>query len=517
MLTLIIFLVAFVTLSLWFLFKENKEVRSIFGKTFLGSFGLYLATVFLMPGVDVSWTSFAMNLVFLFGGGFFLNTFSSSKIIFVPMLFLMTMGYYYGVRGIDWFPFGTVEETSVVEKEGQAIPEDLDQNAELLIEVSNGHQLNELNSILETYNLTAEPAFTVQDAAATELDDFYAVNIPENQMENYHAIFAALDASNLVDHIEGNEILSLDPMEATATERPAKKNKYTANDPEVGKVWGYEAMDFEALYQLLITENIKPVKKARIAIIDTGVDMAHEDLNEKFVSLGDYHNDDPHGHGTHCAGIAAAVSNNGKGIASFAPNNDYVEVTSVKVFGKYGSTSQRIIIDGMLLAVDNGADVLSMSLGGPGTPSRQRAYKQAVKYANKKGALVVVAAGNESIDARKRVPASVDGVITVSALDEGLNKASFSNSVEHVKMGIAAPGKQVYSTIPNNSYEYFNGTSMATPYVAGLLGLMKSIEPSLNTQEAYKILKQTGKDTRNTKVTGKLINPATAVNQLLKK
>ena len=169
----------------------------------------------------------------------------------------------------------------------------------------------------------------------------------------------------------------------------------------------------------------------------------------------------------------------------------------------------------MLTAADNGADVLSMSLGGPTSSKIQRAYKQAVTYANKKGAIVVVAAGNESIDARKRSPACVDGVITVSAIDENLDIASFSNDVSALKMGIAAPGVDVYSTIPNNNYEYFNGTSMATPYVAGLLGLMKSIKPSLNTQQAYKILKQTGVDTRNSKATGQLINPANAVKTLL--
>jgi len=467
-----------------------------------------------MPNV-VSWSTLIMNIAFLFGGGFFLNTFSSSKIIFIPMLILMTVGYYCGVRGVDCFPFA---KTSTINHAIQISSIDgLDPESELLIEIRNGHQLSELQSIINQYNLKLEPAFSLKDADHTDLDDYYAVNIPTTQISNYTTIVADFKLSNLIDHIEANEILSLDPTETSSKNTPHRKKRYTANDPELGKVWGHDAMEVEALYKLLATEKINVKKKAKIAIIDTGVDYKHEDLNTNFVSISSDHNTDPHGHGTHCAGIAAAVSNNEIGIASFSPTSDFVEVTSVKVFGKYGNTTQRTIINGMLLAADNGADVLSMSLGGPSTTQAQRAYKQAVQYANKKGGIVVVAAGNENIDARKRVPASVDGVITVAALDPDLDKAVFSNDVSGLKMGIAAPGVDVYSTIPNNKYEYFNGTSMATPYVAGLLGLMKSIYPDLTTKEAYKILKQTGLETRNTRVTGKLIHPANAVNNLLKK
>lgn len=81
-------------------------------------------------------------------------------------------------------------------------------------------------------------------------------------------------------------------------------------------------------------------------------------------------------------------------------------------------------------------------------------------------------------------------------------------------MGVAAPGVGIYSTIPNNKYNTFNGTSMATPYVAGLVGLMKSIKPNLTAEQAYNILNKTGKDTKATSETGKLINPAEAIKNL---
>jgi thermitase len=396
------------------------------------------------------------------------------------------------------------------------LPEGIDEDAELLVELGNGHQIEELDAIIKQYDLKLERAFAPQDGAVTDLDDYYTVNIPTARTAAYTDIVAALQNSGLVDNVEANEILSLDPMETKPNSTPPQEGEYSVDDPELSKVWGFRAMEIQQLYDYLASNKIKPKKKAKIAIIDTGVDKDHEDLKANFVSTRAIHNQDPQGHGTHCAGIAAAVSNNGVGVASFAPNGSYVEVTSIKVFGKYGSTSQKKIIDGMIEAADNGAAVLSMSLGGPSSDKIQRAYQQAVKYANKKGAIVVVAAGNENVNAIRRAPASVDGVITVSAIDESIQKAGFSNTVGDLKMGIAAPGAQIYSTIPNNAYEYFNGTSMATPYVAGLVGLLKSIKPKLTTKEVYKILNHTGKKTKQTTKTGKLIYPAGAVKELLK-
>ena len=118
-------------------------------------------------------------------------------------------------------------------------------------------------------------------------------------------------------------------------------------------------------------------------------------------------------------------------------------------------------------------------------------------------------------DAADYCPANAAGVITVSAIDENNNKAEFSNYINNVAMGIAAPGVNIYSTTPNNSYQYMNGTSMATPYVAGLLGVMKSLNPNLTTSEAYNILKNSGIDTQNTTQTGKLIQAAEAVKRVL--
>lgn len=510
MLALTIYLTSFLSLALWFLFKEQKSIRSVFGKIFLTSFVGYTALAFLLPGI--SSYSLVMDYAFLFGGGFFLNTFSSNKIVFAILTFIAVSGYYYGVKGIDPFSFGTTTNNNTIQT---TTPTNLDPQSELLIEVANGHQMAELQSIVDKYSLEAELAFNVQSGDITELDDYYALNIPEGQLEQYDAIVKELQNSGLVDYIEANEQIQLDPNETAQAVEPMRRS-YGVNDPELAKVWGFDAMQVDKFYEFVQKNKIKAKRKAKIAIIDTGVDAEHEDLKGNFVSTNAAYNEDPHGHGTHCAGIAAAVSNNARGIASFSPNNEFVEVTSIQVFGKYGNTSQRRIINGMLEAADAGANVLSMSLGGPSNDRTQRAYKEAVNYANKKGAIVVVAAGNENVDAALRAPASVDGVITVSAIDLSLEKAKFSNTINSLKMGIAAPGVQVYSTMPNGAYDYMNGTSMATPYVAGLLGVMKAIKPNLTTKEAYNVLSQTGIKTKDGVKTGQLINPTAAVQKLLK-
>src|SRR5690606_20868660 len=116
-----------------------------------------------------------------------------------------------------------------------------------------------------------------------------------------------------------------------------------------------------------------PQKKILIAIIDSGVDALHEDLTLQFHSSGADHDKDPLGHGTHCAGIAAAISNNGKGIASLTPDGSYMEVTSIRVMNAMGIGNQQSTIQGMIKAADLGADVISMSLGSISTDSRQKA------------------------------------------------------------------------------------------------------------------------------------------------
>jgi thermitase len=396
---------------------------------------------------------------------------------------------------------------------GSASDFEFEKSAELLVDLKDKSQADELKDLLEKYDAIVLQAFPqVQDTEITELDDFYTVDVKDQSVAE--KVITEINKSGLADWVEYNETYQLSPIEQKDA-GAAENNKFvlnSLNDPFIPKLWGFELMDIDKLASVLNKKKTK--KKAKIFILDTGVDAGHEDLDDNYVSLSKKYDEDTGLHGTHCAGIAGAVSNNKKGIASLNFNGDYTSITSIIVLpGGFGT--QEAIIDGMILAADNGADVISMSLGGPSSDKRQRAYNQAIEYVNKKGAIVVVAAGNSNQNALKHVPASCKGVITVSAVDKELNKASFSNTVEDIDFKIAAPGVNIFSTTPNDEYKALNGTSMATPYVAGLIGLMKSFKPSLTTEEAWRILNSTGRKTKDNQKTGKFIQPLAAMSKLV--
>ena len=280
-------------------------------------------------------------------------------------------------------------------------------------------------------------------------------------------------------------------------------------------MWGFNAMGIDQFYKSIKEGKIKPQRKATVAILDTGVDAGHEDIAGNYKSIKRKYDKDVQGHGTHCAGIAGAVSNNAKGVASFSQDNEFVQITSVPVLNNFGMGTQKSIIDGIIEAADNQVDVISMSLGGRSNPIKQKAYEKAIKYANDAGAIVIVAAGNSNDNAKHYAPANVKGVIAVSAIDEQLKRAAFSNYVTDIAMGVAAPGVNIYSTFPKNQYKTFNGTSMATPYVSGLVGVMKSINPSLNTAQIHEILQSSGVGTNTTSETGRFIQPSGAIGRVV--
>lgn len=387
-----------------------------------------------------------------------------------------------------------------------------DDSAELLFEIKDRSKLNKIKELLEEYEpqiLTAFPHIEEKDM--TELDDYYTIDIDDKTV--IPNIIKKLSESGLVDWIEFNETYTLSPIETAETDAPinTKFSSNFLNDPLVSELWGFQFMKFDEFTNEL--EKLKPVRKAKIYILDTGIDSEHEDLQDNYESLDKKYDKDTGMHGTHCAGIACAISNNNKGIASLNISGDFTGITSITVLPG-GSGTQESVIDGIILAADNDADVISMSLGGFATKKRQRTYNQAIEYAIMQGAIVVVAAGNEGSNATKYVPAACDNVITVSAVDEDLNKATFSNYVNDIQYKLAAPGVNIHSTIPFNDYKSMNGTSMATPYVAGIVGIMKSLNPDLRVEDAYRILSSTGIETKDTEKTGKFIQPGKAILEL---
>ena len=205
-----------------------------------------------------------------------------------------------------------------------------------------------------------------------------------------------------------------------------------------------------------------------IAIIDSGLDLTHPDLMSKLVAGYDFvDNDDiaqdEYGHGTHVAGIAAAVSNNAQGIAGVSWG---AKLMPVRVINEYGSGTALNVANGIIWAVDHSAQVINLSLGGQ-NPSK--AMKDAVDYAITKGVIVVAATGNYGSNSIL-YPARFDGVIAVGATDEFNNHADFSNT--GAEIDLVAPGVNIYSLGIGNNYFYDTGTSMSTPHVAGLAAIL---------------------------------------------
>ena len=378
-----------------------------------------------------------------------------------------------------------------------------------LVELAEGATAGELLTFASTQQLTAERAFFPDAASETHLDNYYVVSNHTGDVD----LQRTLNRLATVIYSEPNETIKLEPfIEAEELVPGSGKTSLSINDPFTSEQWAMEVLDMDDYYRLLQQQT--PQKKAKVVILDTGVDGQHEDLDENYFSIESQYDNDPHGHGTHCAGVAAGVTNNGLGIGSLAGTNDespFVEVSSVKVLNAGGMGTQKTIIAGIIEATDEGADVISLSLGGRSNPSSQRAYSAAVEYAHRNGAIVVAAAGNSNRDANDYAPANAKGMITVAAVDQLLLRAPFSNRTDKLAMAIAAPGVGIYSTVPGNGYRSYSGTSMACPFVAGLLGVMKSLDPSLDYREAYRIIHRTGRESSETRITGRIVQPAAAL------
>lgn len=391
----------------------------------------------------------------------------------------------------------------------------IDASSELLVELNPGFSMKDIQSVVSDYDLEVTPAFQPADHMNTDLDDYLSINIPNKHADKLPDVINDLKSKRAVEYVEKNEIYKLSPIESTKKYIASPSKNLAVNDPLIDQKWEYGPMELNQFYQYITKNKIKPKKKAKLFILDTGVDGEHEDLKGQFKPFDKNSSKDEVGHGTHCAGIAASVSNNKIGISSPVPNNNFVEVTGIKVLAGFGYGTQKMIIDGMIKAVDSGADVISMSLGGKSTEQREKAYTEVVEYARKHDVIIVTAAGNSAKDASQFCPANSAGVIAVAAVDESLKRTSFSNTLQHIKFGLSAPGKDILSTYPKNEYKNFSGTSMAAPYVSGTIAVLRSINPDLTVEQAFQLLHETGLETEQPYKTGNFIQPYKAVKKMI--
>ena len=254
--------------------------------------------------------------------------------------------------------------------------------------------------------------------------------------------------------------LEEEPGVATVEYDHAREISYSPGDPGLPDQWGLKKTGFRPAWDMSRGDGV------RIAVVDSGIAGGHPDLSGKVVAQKDFVNEDDDaadglGHGTHVAGIAVANTGNGTGIAGGCPGCEILVAKTMQ--GKIGYDSD--VSEGIIWAADNGADVINLSLTGP---NRSAILKRAVDYAWNKGAVVVAAAGNSG-DGTVQYPAAYDNAIAVAATDRSDNRASFSTVGDWVD--VSAPGVDVLSTLPGG-YGYMNGTSMATPHVAALAGLL---------------------------------------------
>jgi serine protease len=268
--------------------------------------------------------------------------------------------------------------------------------------------------------------------------------------------------------------LRADPGVETAVPDQVRRADWLPDDPGFAR----QEQQLRAVRLPAAWDVSRGSRRVAIAVLDTGVDLDHPDLAAKLLPGYDavQHDgvpDDDAGHGTFVAGVAAALTDNGTGVAGAGGRS---RLLPVKVLDSRGFGSDSTVVEGIEWAVTHGADVINLSLGGP-RPSP--ALDRAVRYAVDADVVVVAAAGNEG-STEPWYPAASPGAIGVGATDAGGEElAWFSNSGASVD--VVAPGMGVTSTGsgPGASYATGNGTSYAGPLVAGTAALVRAVEPGL--------------------------------------
>lgn len=243
-------------------------------------------------------------------------------------------------------------------------------------------------------------------------------------------------------------------------ETMAQLKKFEKKDASSGEIpWGVARVHAEKAWPLTQGEGVK------VAVVDTGIDCSHPDLKGQCAGGVNYVDKDKppmddNSHGTHVAGTIAAVKD-GQGVVGVAPK---ARLYAVKVLDAEGGGSLFSIIKGLLWCGNNGMQVANLSLGAPMGSTLMRL---AVAYAKARGVVVMAAAGNDG--GSVNYPAAYDDTLAVAALDPSDKIADFSSRGPEVDF--IAPGVNVKSSVPGGKYDWYDGTSMATPHMTGLAAL----------------------------------------------
>ncbi|MES2418450.1 MAG: S8 family serine peptidase [Bacteroidota bacterium] len=393
-----------------------------------------------------------------------------------------------------------------------------------------------VNQQANSISSTAKTQLTADGVTILNLIQLFPTAAKTVGTQSINSLASPPDLSNLyVAHYEGNKSITTvinallkDEQISYAEPSYIYKTAFVPNDP------GYANQSY--LTKLQVTQAWDVLKDAGnviIGIVDSGSDLQHEDLaaniylntkdpvngidddgdgyidnyfgwdfvgNSASTMIPDNNpavTSDSTGHGVHVSGIASAVSNNGRGVASIAYN---AKLMIVKTGADNNAKTIYKGYEGIKYAADHGANIINCSWGGPGGG---QFGQEMIDYAISKGCLVVAAAGNEASDV-PGYPAAYKGVLSVASVTTGDLKSSFSNYGYTVD--ISAPGSSIYNTLNGNKYGVLSGTSMATPMVASAAALVKAKYPGYNGLQIGEVLRTTADpiDSSNPTYAGKL-------------
>jgi subtilisin family serine protease len=410
--------------------------------------------------------------------------------------FTLNKKYSKGILNNDFFDSDTIKEEFVP---GEIIVKFNDETA---ISSRSVKKLNEKYQVSSVENIFG-------NNKDTTINNIYLLKVPE-ESDIFSIVQDYLLDANVV-YAEPNYIAQIctfpnDPaFDLQWALHNTGRNGGTPNsDIQASRAWDFETGD----------ENII------ITISDTGVDWDHPDLISNMWSNSDeildgndtdgngyiddirgwdfVNNDnnpiDDQGHGTSCAGIASADTNNNIGMAGICWN---CTIMPVKGLDEYGYGTYVDLANGIVYSADNDADIISMSWSGSSSSS---IMENAVDYAYSKGVVLVAAASNSHTD-RKYYPAANSKVIGVAATYYNDEKMYFSNYGSWVD--VAAPGYDIYTTANGDGYQScFWGTSASTPHVSGVIGIMLSKDPTLEIEEIRTILRSTTDDVKSNQYIG---------------
>lgn len=341
-----------------------------------------------------------------------------------------------------------------------------------------------LREVFVKYNVTRLSRPFVSPKSTEALLNTYSIEFSD--IQNVDAFIRELEASGAIEYAE---------------KKPIYETTLTPNDPfhNATQAWGLFKIQAEQAWN--ITTGSASIV---VATVDNAIQITHPDLvNQIWTNPGEIPNngidddgngriDDVNGydvgdndnnpnppttafnHGTHVAGTTGAQTNNGTGVSSIGFGITIMPVKATK--NSSGSNSVTNGYDGIFYAANSGADIINCSWGGTGFSTTGQ---NIVNFAWNNGSIVVAAAGNDNTnnDNTPHYPSNMTNVISVASSTTNDSKSSFSNYGNTVD--ITAPGSNIISTVPNNTYASLSGTSMASPLVSGLLGLMKSLNPTL--------------------------------------